>query len=95
MKRRRRLLGGALAAASAGWAAYWGMRFFDARGEAEAAMDRLQPLVAAGLADSKLAAEVDAALAESHRALAFAIGGPFIMLLIAFAALWFFAGRGS
>ena len=34
-----------LACAAAAWAAYWGGRFFEARGRAEAAMDKLQPLL--------------------------------------------------
>ena len=96
MKRARRLLAVfALVAAAAAWAAYWADRFFAARGEGEAAMDRLQPLLAAGRFDPALAERVEAALDQSHRALAFALGGPLALLLLAFAALWFLAKRGS
>ena len=93
MKRVRRLLVAlALLAAAATWAGYWANRFFAARGEAEAAMERLQPLLAAGLADPALAARVEAGLAQSHRALAFALGGPLVLLLGLFGVLWL-AGR--
>jgi hypothetical protein len=74
------------------WALYWTGRFFASRREAEAAMDRLQPLLARGFPDPELSARVDAALAESHRALAIALGGPVLLLAILFAALWFLPG---
>ena len=90
---RRLLAAAALFGVAAVWAAHWGSRFFEARGRAEAAMKRLQPLIAAGLSDPALAARVEGALAESHRALAFALSGPLVLLLLAFAAVWFLAGR--
>ena len=95
MTRGGRLLAAFLLALAGAWAAFWGRRFFAARGEAEAAMDRLQPLLAAGLSDPALAAQVEAALAESHRALVFALGGPLALLILLFAALWFAANRVS
>jgi hypothetical protein len=79
--------------AAGAWAAYWADRFFAARGRAEAAMAKLQPLAAGGLADPALAREVDEALTQSHRALTLAFGGPLVLALLAFAALWFFARR--
>ncbi len=88
---RRLLLALLLFGGAGAWAAYWGNLFFTARGRAEAAMEKLQPLIAAGLSDAALAARVEGALAESHRALAFALGGPFALLLLAFAALWFWS----
>lgn len=88
---RRLLLTLALLAAAAAWAAFWAGRFFEARGKAEAAMARLQPLLVAGLTDPVLAARVEAALAESHRALLFALAGPLALLLVLFGALWFLA----
>jgi hypothetical protein len=92
MSRLRSLLAAAALFAVAGvWAAYWGSRFFEARGRAEGAMEKLQPLIAAGLSDPALAAQVDGALADSHRALTFALGGPALMLAALFAALWLLA----
>lgn len=94
MKRARRLVVAlAVFAAVAAWAGYWTNRFFAARERAEAAMERLQPLAAAGLSDPALAAEVEAALAVSHRALACALGGPLALLLLLFGALWLLARR--
>jgi hypothetical protein len=83
-----------LLAAALAWAGYWASRFFAARGKAEAAMDRLQPLLIRGFPDPELSAAVDSALAESHRALAFALAGPVLILLGLFAALWLLARRG-
>jgi hypothetical protein len=88
---RRLLAACGLFVAAGAWAAYWADIFFAARGEAEAAMQRLQPLLPAGLSDPALAARVDAGIAESHRALLFALSGPLLLLLGAFAALWFAA----
>jgi hypothetical protein len=94
MKRARRLLVAcALLAAAGAWAGYWTERFFAARGEAEAAMARLQPLLAAGFSDAALAGRVEAALAQSHRALAFALAGPALLLAAAFVAVWLLGAR--
>ncbi len=82
-----------LLAAAAAWALYWAGRFFAARRDAEGAMDQLQPLLARGFSDPALAARVDSGLAESHRALAFALGVPASLLLLAFGALWLLARR--
>ncbi|HZG07402.1 MAG TPA: hypothetical protein VEZ70_00305 [Allosphingosinicella sp.] len=91
---RRLLLAFALFAAAAGWAGFWANRFFQARGEAEAAMDRLQPLLAAGLSDPASAAPVETALALSHLALAFALGGPALLLAGGLLAVWLLGMRG-
>ena len=85
---RRLAIRFALVCAAAAWAGYWGERFFEARGRAETAMDKLQPLLARGFPDAALAAEVDAALADSHRALAFALGVPLLVLILLGAGLW-------
>jgi hypothetical protein len=95
MLRGGRQIGLVLLALVGIWAAFWGSRFFEARGEAEAAMDRLQPLLVAGFNDPALAAQVEAALERSHEALAFALGGPAAVLVILFAGLWFAGRRGS
>jgi hypothetical protein len=90
---RRLLLAVALFGAAGAWAAYWADLFFAARGRAEGAMERLQPLLAAGLSDPALAADVEAALAESHRALVYALAGPLALSLLVFAGLWILAKR--
>jgi hypothetical protein len=95
MLRGGRLVGLLLLVLAGAWSAFWGSRFFEARGEAEAAMDRLQPLLAAGFSDPALAAQVEAALERSHEALAFAVGGPVAVAMMLFAGLWFAGRRGS
>ena len=90
---RRVLLAAALLAVAAAWAGYWANRFFEDRRAAEAALDKLQRLLARGFFDPILSAQVDVALAASHRALAAALAGPALMLIGVFAALWFLARR--
>lgn len=85
----------ALTAVTAAWASYWADRFFAARARAEQAMDDLQPLLARGLSHPALVREVDEALAESHVALAFALGGPILVVAGAFAAVWLILARRS
>ena len=91
---RRAALALLLFAAIVVWAGYWTSHFFAARGRAEAAMDRLQPLLARGFPDPALSAIVDSNIAESHRALGFALAGPALVLLGLFAALWYLARKG-
>ena len=92
MPRLRRILTATALFAVAGvWAIFWGSRFFEARERAEGAMEKLQPLTAAGLSDPALASQVDGALADSHRALAFALGGPLLLLAIVFGLVWILA----
>jgi hypothetical protein len=83
----------ALTAMTSAWASYWADRFFAARARAEEAMDDLQLLLARGLTEPALVREVDEALADSHLALAFALGGPILVVLGAFAAVWLILQR--
>jgi hypothetical protein len=83
----------ALTAVTAAWASYWADRFFAARARAEQAMGDLQTLLIRGLSDPGLAGEVDEALAESHLALACALGGPILVVLGSFAAVWLILQR--
>jgi hypothetical protein len=85
----------ALTAVTSAWASYWADRFFAARARAEEAMDVLQLLLGRGLSDPALVSEVDEALAESHRALAFALGGPILIVLGAAGAVWLILARRS
>ena len=85
----------ALTAVTSAWASYWADRFFAARARAEEAMDDLQVILIRGLTDPALAAEVDEALADSHVALAMALGGPIVVVLGAFAAVWLILDRRS
>ena len=91
---RRAALALLLLAAILIWAGYWTSLFFAARGRAEAAMDRLQPLLARGFPDPALSAIVNSNIAESHRALGFALAGPVLVLIGLFAAFWYFARKG-
>ena len=83
----------ALTAATSAWASYWADRFFAARARAEETMDVLQLLLARGVADPERARQVDEALAESHWALAAALGGPILVVLGSVAAVWLILAR--
>ncbi len=77
------------------WVNHWAGRFFDARAVAESRMFELQTLMSRGYFSPPLQAQVNAALEQSHRALAFAIGGPLLLICAFFGALWLAQRRGE
>jgi hypothetical protein len=85
---RRALVAGALFLLAGGWAIYRAGRFFEARGRGEAALDAMQPYLRRGFRPPELSARIDQALADSHVALIMALGGPLLVILGLFAALW-------
>jgi hypothetical protein len=84
----------AVFAALALWVNHWAGRFFEARKVAEDRMFELQTLMSRGYFSPELQAQVDRALEQSHRALGFAFGGPLLLILGFFAALWLLGRRG-
>ena len=75
----RLVVAGAVLGLALAWALYWTTRFFESRRIAEAAMDKFQALLARDYFSRAYEAQVADALEQSHRALGFALGGPFLV----------------
>ena len=78
---RRLVMAAAVLGIALAWALYWTNQFFESRRLAEAAMDKFQALLARDYFSRTYEAQVADALEQSHRALGFAIGGPFLLAL--------------